>query len=550
MMQGGIKLGKLKSGKGKKFLIILAVLVLGLGAYVSAALPTQGPAVNDNNNNGVAPQFPAQAQPTNKNPTSGETQLIGQVDVHNLPEASGTASNNNNMPMPVHYVDPHAFAREKAQSDSPGFVPPGQSEKIIVSPLIASSTISPILILEGAPGGSPNPCGCTPPDANVGVGPNHVFEMVNLAGIIYLKDGTLAKGTFALSNFFNLSSMTSMSDPQILFDNGSGRWFASIIDIPNNSVRFAVSTTNDSTGIWNLYSTPSSSNFPDQPFIGVSDDKFVISANDFNGNSFAGVQYWIYNKAELVNGASTVDFVTNTPNTAFFSVHPAQHLGTSSGQFYMVTVGVGTTSTATLFTVGGVPGVSTVTVTTNSFSINSMSSPPDAVQPFSGIKLSTNDDRVLSAVWENNTLWFSANDACKPSGDKRTRSCARLIQITTSGTTPSKVQDFDYASSGQYFFYPAVSLSQGKLVVVYGRSSSRVYPSLLVTGRAPGDASNTLQTPSTIKSGTASDTTTRYGDYFGAATDPSTSSTFWIAGEYQKSLAFPWSTAIARVSIS
>ncbi len=47
MMQGEIKLRKLKSGKGKKFLVILAMVVLSLGAYVSAALPAQVPAVND-----------------------------------------------------------------------------------------------------------------------------------------------------------------------------------------------------------------------------------------------------------------------------------------------------------------------------------------------------------------------------------------------------------------------------------------------------------------------------------------------------------------------
>ena len=47
MMQGEFKSKKLKLGKGKKFLIILVIVVLSLGAYVSAALPAQVPAVND-----------------------------------------------------------------------------------------------------------------------------------------------------------------------------------------------------------------------------------------------------------------------------------------------------------------------------------------------------------------------------------------------------------------------------------------------------------------------------------------------------------------------
>ncbi len=543
MMQYLIKLRRLNLGKEKR--LILAILALSTLLATSLFLTF------------IFNTIPAQAkQPTNTDLTSGEIYLIGQVDVRNLPEASGTALGNNNI-QPVHHVNPQAFAQEKAQADSHGFVPPGQSKKVIVSPSTASNIVSSNLILEGAPGNLPNPCGCSPSDANVGVGTNHVFEMVNLAGIIYHKDGTLARGTFALSNFFGLPT-SSMSDPEILYDAGSGRWFASVMDMPNGRVRFAVSTSGDPTGTWKLYSTPASSNLPDQPFIGVSDDKFVISANDFAGGStFIGAQYWIINKAKLVAAARKIPYYTNNPNPTFASVHPAQHLGSSSGQFYMVSIYPdGTASSATLFTVGGVPGVSTVTVTRNSFTINPISSPPSAVQPSTSQTLDTNDDRVLSAVWENNNLWFSANDACTLNGDTATRSCARLIQITTSGTSPpTKVQDFDYASSGQYFFYPAVSLSQGQLVVVYGLSSSVVYPSLLVTGRTPSDSPNTLQTPLTIRSGTASDTSTlvtpaRYGDYFGAATDPtpSASSTFWVAGEYRVSSGFQyWNTAIAQV---
>ncbi len=498
--------------------------------------------------------IPVQAQPANTDLTSGEIYLIGQVDVRKLPEASGIASNNHVI-IPAFHRDEQQFAKEKALAESPGFVPPGQSGKVIVSPSTAPLTVGVNLNPEGVSGDS-SFCSCSPPDPNLGVGQNQVFEMVNLAGIIYNKDGTLAKNTFPLSGFFQLSSTSpmSISDPQIIYDNGSHRWFASIVDIFNKRVLFAVSTSEDPTGTWNLYATRKSSNLPDQPFIGVSDDKFVISANDYKGfaGPYAGVQYWIFNKSELVAGKSTVNFSTNKPNPAYFSVHPANHLGTSSGLFYMITVGIGTTNTATLFTVSGIPTATTTpTVTTNSFSIKTMSIPPGALQPGTTTTMNTNDNRVLSAVWQNNNLWFSANDACIPNGDATARSCARLINITTSGTSPpTKVQDFDYASSGQYFFYPAVSLSQSQLVVVYGLSSFTVYPSLLATGQAPSDGINTLQTPATIRSGSQPDTSTRYGDYFGAATDPNptASSTFWVAGEYRINSGFQsWSTAIAQV---
>jgi len=389
----------------------------------------------------------------------------------------------------------------------------------------------------------------------VAVGPSHVFETVNLAGIIYFKSGTVAKSTFALSGFFGLST-SSMSDPQVLYDSLSDRWFASVIDIPNKRVQFAVSTTNDPTGTWLVYFVSSGSYLPDQPFIGVSDDKFVISANDFRCLrficSYKGFQYWVLNKAELVAGASSVDFATFSPDKTQFSVHPARHLSSSSGLFYMATVGVGSTSTARLLIISGTPP-GAVGVIKYSFPINALSSPPDAKQPGTSKLLATNDDRVLSAVWRSNTLWFSSGDACVPGGDSSSRSCLRFVQLTTSGTSaPTKVSDFDYASNGNYLFYPAVSLdSSNDLVAVYGQSSSSLYPSLYATGRLASDPANTLQSPIVLASGSAVDTSGRYGDYFGAATDPSVASTFWVGGEYRTSSSFSgWSTAIAKVSLS
>src|SRR5437667_12446392 len=131
-------------------------------------------------------------------------------------------------------------------------------------------------------------------------GQNLVLEMVNLASIIYTIAVEVAKATFVLDTFFNLPA-SSMSDPQVSYDSSSGRWFASIIDIPNSRVVFAVSTSNDPTGTFNLYSVSDSGRLPDQPVTGTNDDKYVISVNDFNiaGTSYIGVHYWVLNKSEL-----------------------------------------------------------------------------------------------------------------------------------------------------------------------------------------------------------------------------------------------------------
>ncbi len=488
----------------------------------------------------------------------GQANLLGTVNVREIPGTSPSSGGQNALPI-LYSQGSQAYNQGKNETAQPGYVPPGESSKTVVTAPVTPATPSTSvnLVLEGAPGGSPNPCGCTPPDPNNAVGPNHVFEMVNLAGIIYLKNGTVVKSTFPLSGFFKVSG--TLSDPEVLYDSISGRWFASIIDISVNSIIIAVSTESDPTGIFNLYSISGGSNVPDQPFIGTSNDKFAIAGNDFSSftGTFVGVQYWIINKSELVSGSSSVHFLTSTPDTSMVTLRPVRHL-TSTSEFYMVTNCIGscvsnrltTTSTVELLTVNGVPP-GTVSVTTQTFSISTSSSPPNAVQPGTRTLLVTNDNRILSAVWESGTLWLSWADACVPGGDTTTRSCVRLVQTTVSGNgTATKNQDFDYASKGEYLFYPAATLYHGQLAVVYGKSSSTLFPSLFVTGRLPSDPASSLETPAPVRVGTTDDLSTRYGDYFGAGTDPvpTSNSTFWVSGEYRAStISQDWNTVIAQI---
>ncbi len=498
----------------------------------------------------------ARAAPSTSNSSplvSGTISLVGTVNVSTLPESSQQLTGASRAPL--HSQGEQAFQQAKAQAEANGFVATGEGTKTIDTVNTAAATpLNPTvgLVLEGAVGAAPNPCGCTPPDGAVGAGPNHVFSMVNTAGIIYTKTGTLVKGTFGLDGFFGVPG-ASLSDPQVSFDTSSGRWFASIIDINTNQVLVAVSTSNDPTGTFNLYTISDPNHLPDQPVSGTNDDKYVVSVNDFNtaGTRFLGVHYFVLNKSELVAGAATIDTAQNTPDSTMFSLHPAQHLS-SSTTFYLVTDCTGscvtspssTTSTETVISLTGVPP-GTVTASSSSFSIATSVIGPNAAQPGTTTTLNTDDNRVESVVWESNSLWAAWNDACVPSGDSATRTCLRLVQATTSGS-----QDFDFAASGAYYFYPAVTSFQGQLAVSFGTSSSSVFPSALATGRASTDPVNTLQSPATIRAGSADDTSTRYGDYFGAATDPSptSSSTFWLESEYRKDSTFQnWNTVISQI---
>jgi hypothetical protein len=156
-------------------------------------------------------------------------------------------------------------------------------------------------------------------------------------------------------------------------------------------------------------------------------------------------------------------------------------------------------------------------------------------------------------VWQNNLLWTSLNSDCRPTGDSKDRSCIRLDEIATSTTGPPTVlQDFDLAILGAYVFYGAISLdSSNNLVVVYGESSLSIYPSLEVTGELATAPAGSLGAAQTIAAGSALELSTRYGDYFWAATQPKTPNTFWVSGEFRQIQLFQgWSTEIGLVTFN
>lgn len=399
--------------------------------------------------------------------------------------------------------------------------------------------------------------GATPPDVQIAAGPNNVMEMVNLEGQVWMKNGLPEGPTFDLASFFGTGS-DYISDPKVLYDFQSDRWFTSITDISTSNVVVGVSVGSDPTGGFCIYNIPGPSfTILDQPIIGISDDKFVISVNDFNSftQQFTGAQFWTMNKGEM-ESCSAVNYVTKTFGN-YFSIHPV-HSVTSTATQYMVSID-GQGSSVDLFSIQGVPP-NPVAFSISKIPVSSISNPPSAVQSRSYFKLDTGDYRVQDASWANGALWMANNDMCVPSGDNSPRSCLHLIQLDTNSM--SVTQDFEYGIPGKYVFYPAFAENPatGNLLMVFGFSSATDYPGIDVTEQTAADPRNSLETPVLLQAGKGPEDelvgcvgtgACRYGDYFGAALDPSTSS-IWVAGEYGSgqvdyyALGHVWATAIGN----
>jgi len=380
----------------------------------------------------------------------------------------------------------------------------------------------------------------TPPDTQVAAGPNHLVEMVNSSGSVWDKSGTLLK-LFDLNAFFAVPTGYSFSDPRILYDGGSQRWFASGVAFVQPTlasvVTIAVSMTSDPTQTWVQYSAANSSNLThDQPKIGVSSDKVVLSWNDFlYGLSFQGQSTWVLQKSQMVAG-TPANGVAIGPDSTRQSLVPAVQLTSNSAEYIVYNRG----ASVGVVTITGTPLLGNVVWNESDPAAPPTSAPPTADQPGMPGSIATNDDRFLTAVWENGILWTGGNDACVPSSDTTSRPCSRLIQVFTSTATIN--QDFDIATTGGGLYYPAFALDgNGNMYVVYNISSSTEYVGVRITGQLAGAAPQTVAAAQTIRSGDTTYNmnpcfgttgTSRWGDYAGAAIDPQNPTDVWVASEY------------------
>jgi hypothetical protein len=422
--------------------------------------------------------------------------------------------------------------------------------------------------------------GCwNPPDQAIGVGPNYVMQFVNNEGQVYTKTGASIR-IFDLYSFFTSTIKTVspstdyLTDPEIIFDQGSQRWFATIADqttdpstgaVTGEFTDLAISDSSDPTGSWFIYNIPINQNhFGDQPAIGTSDDKFAISTNNYQSpvtptSPYMETEYFIFTKADLVNHVSSVNFIfflqTKGSNNEFSIIPVRDDSPGSTSTLYMVSNRPG--NAVDLYYVTGTPTpTNTLSVNVIPFSISQVNAPPGAQQPGTSTLLNTDDSRVHyggQPVFSGGNIWLAFNDLCTPSGDSQSRSCFRLDQLNPNSFTcifgfcsGSPNQDFDVGAAGEYYFYPAIGVdSSGNIDVVFGYSDATSnFPSLAATGEV-ASSSGTFDPAINLASGSFSDTSGRYGDYFAAATDPSDPRLVYGGGELPG-----WSTFVGIIDES
>ena len=96
--------------------------------------------------------------------------------------------------------------------------------------------------------------------------------------------------------------------------------------------------------------------------------------------------------------------------------------------------------------------------------------------------------------------------------------------------------------------YPAFD-SSGNLYVSMTHTNTSIFAEARIAGRLATDPPNTMSGSWLLREGEVAKSSGRWGDYLGAAVDPSDPSCVWVVGQYAKDTAvFDWGTYIGATS--
>jgi hypothetical protein len=429
--------------------------------------------------------------------------------------------------------------------------------------------------------------GAVPPDPNAAAGPTEVISVVNNAIDVRDKTGNLIFQQDDASFFGSVYQGTTISDPKVLYDQYANRFV--IVDLALNfgagsndpanlgQIMMAVSTsdtpTDGSTTSWNFGSVndktfiTGNDYWLDYPGFGLDSKALYITGNmfpfGFGGEN--GTRLFIVHKALFYNN-DVVSAKEYDPAKLAGLPIPSSSSTLQPAHIYGATPGsVGTWLVTWVNPAGNTPnklGLIRVDspLTTPKFTYQSLStgnigggfSPPSAPS-FQGDTIDVLDGRVQDAVWRNGNLYATAT--VTPPSEIPHRSAVHWFRIdTTDLTTPAIADQGDITGDDlgpfTYTYDGSVAVdSTGNMAIGFSASnSSTLSPGAYYTVHLATDPPGTVEPSGTLMAGQGpygdgSGGPDRWGDYSGAAVDPTDDKTFWIFNEYASSdLTDPWIT--------
>ena len=468
----------------------------------------------------------------------------------------------------------------KRENEESGPIPLGPVGPVVPDPvvqrLVGSIGIqipSPIVSFDG----NSNLCGCSPPDPNGAVGPNHVVTMSNLHFQIFNKSGTSLFGPAAnntlWSGFGGGCQTQNAGDPVVIYDQLADRWLLTQFTSSAPYLEcVALSQTNDPTGSYYRWSiaTGNGNNFPDYPKAGMWPDAYYFSTREFAGGStFVGVGAYALDRAQALVGnpnPTIVGFLA-PPSPAYVvgdGLLPSDLDGMTPPPAGSPNFFVGSEDNngpygapADALTVWKfhydpmTPGNSTFMLT-NTIPVAPFNSilglcggtracipQPGTANRIDHLGYRQRPLHRLAyrnfGTHESLVTNQSVSAGTGPNGEV---SGIRWWELRSPNAAPVIFQEGTYApglTDGIHRWMGSIAMDgAGNMALGYSASNGTVFPSVFYTGRLAGDPLGTMPLgEGSIINGTGSQTgSNRWGDYTAISVDPTDDFTFWYVNEY------------------
>lgn len=404
--------------------------------------------------------------------------------------------------------------------------------------------------------------GGTPPDTMGAAGTNQFVAFINGGFAIYSKAGVrqslVSDITFWLNAGISSATMSAgLTDPRIVYDAASGRWFATelTVNTTGNKVLVGRSNSSDPAGGWKALSFTGNSGFADFDTLGVDSTGVYIGVNDFTGSgSFTGVSMFSIPKTDLIASTPTLANMTKFENlsepTYGFTLQGVNNPDAGPGHGLFVAV-----DDALKFidrtTINGSGAAGATLSPRVRISVTYDSIPSGATQP-SGKTVDASDDRFAAAIRQLGGYVFMANTVLQGSKD--------AVHWLVLNETNNVVVGEGIISDASYdFFQPAIAANHnGKIVLAFNRCGTASPAGNISIYAAIGTITNgtvTMGAPFLLKQGNVTgysfsgDTQPyRWGDYSATMVDPTDDDLIWTIQEIPAG-STSWGTQITLISM-
>ena len=408
----------------------------------------------------------------------------------------------------------------------------------------------------------------TPPNANGASGLRHYVEIVNGRYAVYdkLTGGVIVSSTdraFWTEGGISFAQGLEVSDPRVLFDPLSQRWFASGLDLrrstfEENRLLLGVSKTSDPLDGWNTLAfdpDPATGYFSDFPTLGIDANGVHLGANFFEvgATAVAGKTVVSIPKSDLLSSTPTVanrtGFGLVSAGVGGLTIQPAVSFDPLMDHGLLLGQGSPLVRQLRLTSIENAdgPGPALLGATTN-ISVPSYGLTGGLLQPDGTITLKNIDNRFGAMVYEVNGVLHGVH-VTQVNG----RSAIRWYRIAAiSGLL---LESGTLSEPGVDYSFPSIAANEaGVIMIGFNKSSATEFvSSYAVAGETVGGVT-TFGIPLLLKAGVANyhyfpvNGLSRWGDFSSINVDPTDSNVFWTNQEFV-SAPNVWSTQITAIRV-